>query len=231
MFKERERVIRRYLNKGKRILFFSSIFLVFLNVFYFSGLSAQQEITYVIAEVIDKTDGLSSNQITCLYRDEKRWLFVGTKNGLNIYDGHSVNWNGTNIKKDYPLNGNHITSFFVDETGSIFIGSNNGIDKINVFEKTKASFFNKNNKLFPPSSKGKEQYDWVAKTVNGQVWMVSKGVLHQMKGENLVPVWADKYFQIRELSTSHQLIRYFMSAFFRYIPFKNKSVAELCTYF
>ena len=33
------------------------------------------------------------------------------------------------------------------------------------------------------------------------------------------------------LSTSHQLIRYFMSAFFRYIPFKNKSVAELCTYF
>ena len=34
-----------------------------------------------------------------------------------------------------------------------------------------------------------------------------------------------------QLSTSHQLIRYFMSAFFRYIPFKNKSVAELCTYF
>ena len=33
------------------------------------------------------------------------------------------------------------------------------------------------------------------------------------------------------ISTSHQLIRYFMSAFFRYIPFKNKSVAELCTYF
>ena len=34
-----------------------------------------------------------------------------------------------------------------------------------------------------------------------------------------------------KVSTSHQLIRYFMSAFFRYIPFKNKSVAELCTYF
>ena len=37
----------------------------------------------------------------------------------------------------------------------------------------------------------------------------------------------DNYY----ISTSHQLIRYFMSAFFRYIPFKNKSVAELCTYF
>ena len=37
--------------------------------------------------------------------------------------------------------------------------------------------------------------------------------------------------QSNSLSTSHQLIRYFMSAFFRYIPFKNKSVAELCTYF
>ena len=36
---------------------------------------------------------------------------------------------------------------------------------------------------------------------------------------------------IKPISTSHQLIRYFMSAFFRYIPFKNKSVAELCTYF
>ena len=40
------------------------------------------------------------------------------------------------------------------------------------------------------------------------------------------------YFTLQYfISTSHQLIRYFMSAFFRYIPFKNKSVAELCTYF
>ena len=38
-------------------------------------------------------------------------------------------------------------------------------------------------------------------------------------------------FLLNPISTSHQLIRYFMSAFFRYIPFKNKSVAELCTYF
>ena len=39
------------------------------------------------------------------------------------------------------------------------------------------------------------------------------------------------FHSVNGLSTSHQLIRYFMSAFFRYIPFKNKSVAELCTYF
>ena len=53
----------------------------------------------------------------------------------------------------------------------------------------------------------------------------------------IVPV-DTQYLELRDtlaptfvVSTSHQLIRYFMSAFFRYIPFKNKSVAELCTYF
>ena len=160
-------------------------------------LYAQQEVTYVIADIIDKTDGLSSNQITSLHRFKNRWLFVGTKNGLNLYDGNSINWNGTDIEKDFPLNGKYITSFSVDIDGGIFIGSNNGINKIDVYKKTQESFFNQGNKLFPPSTKGKEQFDWVVNTTNGPIWMISKGVLHQMNGENIEPVWVDKYFQIR----------------------------------
>ncbi|GEM_PF-5586910 len=198
MTKELLQIIREYLNKDINLPLFPKTFLLFLHFFCFSGLSAQQETTYIIADIIDKTDGLSSNQITSLYRFKTRWLFVGTKNGLNIYDGNSINWNGTDIGIDFPLNGNYITSFSVDEDGSVFIGSNNGIDKINVYKKTQESFFNQGNKQFPPSNKGKEQYDWVVKTTSGQIWMVSKGVLHTMKGENITPVWADKYFQIRK---------------------------------
>ena len=51
------------------------------------------------------------------------------------------------------------------------------------------------------------------------------------KGMTLTSRFTITERSLYQLSTSHQLIRYFMSAFFRYIPFKNKSVAELCTYF
>ena len=194
MIKERQHIIIESLHK-KGLLFTKTILLL-LYLICFLGASAQQEVSYVLADVIDKTDGLSSNQITSVYRFKNRWLFVGTTNGLNIYDGNSINWNGINIDIDFPLNGNRITSFSVDDDGHIFIGSNNGINKINVFKSSNESFFNQGNQQFPPNNKGKEQYDWVVKTANDQQWMLSKGVLHQVKGKKVEVFWEDKYFQI-----------------------------------
>lgn len=35
---------------------------------------------------ISNRDGLSNSSVTCLFQDEKRFLWIGTYDGLNMYD-------------------------------------------------------------------------------------------------------------------------------------------------
>ncbi len=58
-------------------------FIIFLNLYFnFYVLSAQ-----IRFESYTINDGLSSNNIRCLYRDFRGFLWIGTKDGLNRFDG------------------------------------------------------------------------------------------------------------------------------------------------
>ena len=83
--------------------------------------------------------------------------------------------------------------------------------------------------------KEKMEKSWIANGVK-LAWLIDpykeKAYIYRIDGSiETITDFNQKLSGENILSTSHQLIRYFMSAFFRYIPFKNKSVAELCTYF
>ena len=52
----------------------------------FAGLYAQ---VYTRARNISMADGLSDNRVTCFYKDREGFMWIGTRNGLNRYDGHS----------------------------------------------------------------------------------------------------------------------------------------------
>ena len=33
--------------------------------------------------------GLSSNKVRCIFKDERGFVWIGTEDGLNLFDGHS----------------------------------------------------------------------------------------------------------------------------------------------
>lgn len=41
---------------------------------------------------ITMKNGLSSNVITCIFQDSKGYIWIGTEDGLNQYDGNMVIW-------------------------------------------------------------------------------------------------------------------------------------------
>jgi ligand-binding sensor domain-containing protein len=41
---------------------------------------------------LDITNGLSDNQVNCIYKDEKGFMWFGTTSGLNRYDGISLKY-------------------------------------------------------------------------------------------------------------------------------------------
>ncbi|WP_166336636.1 hybrid sensor histidine kinase/response regulator transcription factor [Sphingobacterium chungjuense] len=71
-------------------------------------------------------DGLSSNTIHALIRDHFGFLWIGTEDGLNRFDGKSFKIYRRNPTENNGLGINHVTSLHEDANGRLWIGTNGG---------------------------------------------------------------------------------------------------------
>lgn len=98
---------------------------------------------------LNVTDGLSQNQINCIYRDSKGFMWFGTNAGLNRFDGLNFEIFSTENSSSSPLANNNINSIIEDNSGNIWIGTDHGISildgksyQITNFEYTAAATHN-----------------------------------------------------------------------------------------
>ncbi len=81
-------------------------------------------------------DGLSGNSINILFQDSKGFLWIGTQDGLNCYDGYSFEIFRHEIGDSTSISGNSIQCITEDAKGDLWIGTiGNGLNKWN--RKTK----------------------------------------------------------------------------------------------
>ena len=112
-----------FLNKFKKIYF---IFLLCLNIFYSLILiNAQQN--QINFEHISIKDGLSNSIIKSIIQDNKGFLWIGTENGLNKFDGYKFTTYIHDPQDPNSLNSNEITVLFEDHLGLIWVGTEKGI--------------------------------------------------------------------------------------------------------
>jgi len=81
-------------------------------------------------------NGLSNNNVECIMQDSQGFLWFGTWNGLNKYDGYSFEKYYSN-KTINGLSNNWITSLFEDSQGTIWAGSVSGLS---YYEKESNTF-------------------------------------------------------------------------------------------
>lgn len=82
---------------------------------------------------ISREQGLSENNVTAILQDKKGFLWIGTANGLNRYDGYTF----TNFHHDpadpHSISSNIIRTIYEDHSGFLWIGTANGLNKFNHF--------------------------------------------------------------------------------------------------
>ena len=78
-------------------------------------------------ENISVENGLSNDEITCIFQDSRGYIWIGTKDGLNRYDGQIVRQYTYDSKNNNSLSCGYITDIAEDAYGNIWIGTDNGL--------------------------------------------------------------------------------------------------------
>lgn len=115
--------------RHKHILFF--LFLVLTGI---KGLAQQGQLQF---EHIDINNGLSHNQVNCIFKDEKGFMWFGTLSGLDRYDGYSFKIFRHDMQDTSSLNDNYITGIFPLPAGRLWINTRVGS---NIYDPATESF-------------------------------------------------------------------------------------------
>lgn len=97
------------------------------------------------------SDGLAHNGVTAILEDSRGFLWFGTYDGLNRYDGHNLKTFKNNIESELFLS-NRIRALAEDTKGNIWIGTDEGIT---LYDYRKSQFKNLySNRLLSNGKKG-----------------------------------------------------------------------------
>ena len=81
--------------------------------YYFKSLSSQ--------------NGLSQNTVSAILQDSKGFMWFGTKDGLDRYDGVSFRHFKYDRTNPRSLGNNFVTSLYEDVEGNIWVGTDVGV--------------------------------------------------------------------------------------------------------
>lgn len=144
--------------------------IAFLIAFCFIKLGLAQHIAYNFNYITDK-DGLSQNSIMAVHQDNLGQIWIGTKDGLNKYDG--TEFKIYRHKKGDPnsISNNGVECIEEDSSGFIWVGTSFGLNKFNPKKNTFKSYFLNNN----DSALGNNMIWAVKELSNKEIWVCHFG--------------------------------------------------------
>lgn len=72
-------------------------------------------------------DGLSQSMVTCIFQDNKGFMWFGTQDGLNRFDGYNIKVFKNNPLEPNSLSENFIYAIYGDEKGHLYIETQGGV--------------------------------------------------------------------------------------------------------
>lgn len=111
-----------------------SVICIFLLIFFSESFG--QQAPALLFRHLDYSNGLSDPAIESLHSDQSGFLWIGTHNGLNRFDGV----NCVDFNSFYDLQGNVLTQIYEGPDGNIYLGTQKGLSRYN-YDKGSFSYF------------------------------------------------------------------------------------------
>ncbi|HKH59556.1 MAG TPA: two-component regulator propeller domain-containing protein [Flavitalea sp.] len=102
-----------------------------------SGFLFAQEAPELSFKHISNEEGLSNSTIECILQDKKGFMWFGTRDGLNRYDGYQMTVYRYDPRDTNTISDNYIRCIYEDRDRHLWIGTDNGL---NCFDPDKNRF-------------------------------------------------------------------------------------------
>jgi PAS domain S-box-containing protein len=165
------------------------LFLLFLLGFSVNTISSQ-ELQYR-SDIITRENGLSNSIVSCTIKDRFGFVWFGTRNGLNRYDGYEIIVFQSEAKDSSSISNSNINAFYEDQEGYLWIGTDNGLNCYDqktgkfkrFFLRTKSSADQRNNQINGISQDAKGTF-WIACQEEGLISLDKSTGVYQQYANN-----------------------------------------------
>jgi ligand-binding sensor domain-containing protein len=99
--------------------------LIFTTAVFLCFLSRAEDLRF---SKLTSKEGLSQSEITTFLKDSKGFMWIGTLDGLNRFDGYNITKFNVNKKDANSLSNNTIRALAEDKYGRIWVGTDDGLN-------------------------------------------------------------------------------------------------------
>ncbi len=149
--------------------FFKKIALSFLLFICFQTAFSQQKSR--IFERYDVENGLSSNWVRDIAQDKKGYIWLGTSDGLNRFDGYSMKTYQNNEEDPKSIIANYVRCLYIDKENLLWVGYNGGISRYDADKDGFSHFVNNPNNANSLSS---NKVSDITSDSKGNLWIATK---------------------------------------------------------
>ncbi|GAB3925601.1 hybrid sensor histidine kinase/response regulator [Larkinella terrae] len=101
-------------------------FIVAGLIFFLLFHSAGAQTGTVQFKHITTNEGLSQSNVTCILQDKRGFMWFGTQDGLNLFDGYTFTVYRNDPQRPTSLSDNYVRSLYEDRQGRLWVGTDDG---------------------------------------------------------------------------------------------------------
>lgn len=147
-----------------RIIYLISILILLPNALF--GNQSQCQLVF---DHLSTVDGLSNSSVNAIAQDKYGFLWFGTDDGLNKFDGYNFTVYKYNPDDSASISGNRIMELYIDNKGNLWAGAHQGgINKYNYQKDNFTRLYYKPDEL---TSLGKCYIKSIFQDSNGNLWI------------------------------------------------------------
>lgn len=151
--------------KTKLINAVFTLFFLLINA-VFSLCHGQSQVVF---SKINQTNGLSNDRVSSIVKEKNGFVWIGTENGLNRYDGNKIKIYN---KQNSALSSNDIADLLIDRKGKIWIATFGG--GLNLYNPSNDKFVAYKNILNNSTSIPSNELNTLFEDSKGTIWLGTK---------------------------------------------------------
>jgi len=148
----------------------SIVFFCIASLLVLSQQTAYSHIPSHVFHQLSIKDGLSEGTVRSIVEDKRGFMWFGTEDGLNKYDGYKFTVYKTDVNDTFSISSNNIKCFFNDSKGNLWIGTRHGL---NLYDPVQDIFYNYNSPRYEALKTIMGDIEEITEDAHGALWIVS----------------------------------------------------------